>query len=65
LVMKAKESNVDSINLTSTLATKSMVKYLHEHNLKVNVWTVNSKKKIAKFRKIGVDGIFSNFPDRF
>ncbi len=65
LVKKAKEANVDTINLSSTLATKGMVKYLHRNGLTVNVWTVNSKKKIEKFRKIGVDGIFCNFPDRF
>jgi glycerophosphoryl diester phosphodiesterase len=65
ILRKAKEANVDTINLASTLATKSMVKYLHGNKLTVNVWTVNSKKKIEKFRKRNVDGIFCNFPDRF
>jgi glycerophosphoryl diester phosphodiesterase len=32
--------------------------------LRVHVWTVNERDEVAHFRKIGVDGIFSDFPER-
>lgn len=36
----------------------------HDARLRVHVWTVNERDEIAHFRKIGVDGIFSDFPER-
>jgi glycerophosphoryl diester phosphodiesterase len=36
----------------------------HDAGLRVHVWTVNEHDEIAHFRKIGVDGIFSDFPER-
>jgi len=35
----------------------------HKKNLKVIVWTVNTKEEIKKFRAKGVDGIASDKPD--
>ena len=64
ILKRAKAAKVDVVNLSMSLATKNMINFLHKHNLKVNVWTVNTKKDIAKMKKRGVDGIFSNFPDR-
>ena len=60
---RAKKGETKTINLTKTLATKGMVDYLHQNKIKVNVWTVNSKKRIKKLNEINVDGIISNYPD--
>jgi len=43
---------------------KKFVEVAHQNNLKVFVWTIKPKK-IKKMIKIGVDGIFMNYPDKF
>lgn len=35
----------------------------HYHHLKVNVWTVNEKMMMKQMMELGVDGIFTNYPD--
>jgi glycerophosphoryl diester phosphodiesterase len=39
------------------------VEQAHKNNLKVLVWTINTKEEAAKFRAKGVDGIASDKPD--
>ncbi|MGC8648683.1 MAG: glycerophosphodiester phosphodiesterase [Candidatus Micrarchaeia archaeon] len=34
----------------------------HKNNLKVIVWTINTKKEAEEFKKKGVDGIASDYP---
>jgi glycerophosphoryl diester phosphodiesterase len=46
------------------IITRDNVKASHEAGFKVNVWTVNAPKDIARMRGFGVDGIISDFPDR-
>ncbi len=43
---------------------KKFVELAHQSNLKVFVWTVKPKQ-IKKMIKLGVDGIFTNYPDKF
>jgi glycerophosphoryl diester phosphodiesterase len=33
--------------------------------MKVVVWTVNDKNEIERMKQLGVDGIISDYPDRF
>ena len=35
----------------------------HKNNLKVIVWTINTKKEAEEFKKKGVDGIASDYPE--
>ena len=35
-----------------------------EARLQVNIWTVNDPAEISKFRSLGADGIFTDFPER-
>lgn len=44
--------------------TKNFAKKLKERNIKVFVWTVDKPKTIQKMKNLGVDGIFSDYPDR-
>jgi glycerophosphoryl diester phosphodiesterase len=37
---------------------------VREAGLQVHVWTVNDARDIAQFRDLGVDGIFTDFPER-
>ncbi len=64
IIKKAKKAQVKVINLGKPLATKGMIKVLHQNGFLVNVWTVNKIKEIERFKKKGVNGIFSNYPDR-
>ncbi len=56
--------NVYSINLCFKFINQECVNDAHNHNLKVYVWTVNDSEDIERMKTLGVDGIFSNFPDR-
>jgi glycerophosphoryl diester phosphodiesterase len=35
----------------------------HKRGLRVYVWTINEPEEIDRMRDLGVDGIFTNFPD--
>ncbi|MEN8136685.1 MAG: glycerophosphodiester phosphodiesterase family protein, partial [Thermodesulfobacteriota bacterium] len=43
---------------------RSLVKEAHDLGLKVFVYTVNETEDLGKMAIIGVDGVFSNYPDR-
>ncbi len=47
------------------LVDKDLVKNCHRQQIKVIPWTVNDKDEIARLKKMGVDGIISDFPDLF
>jgi len=64
ILIRAKEAGVHTININRKLAHTKVIKFLHKENMIVNVWTVNGRKAIEKFKKRGVDGIFSDFPER-
>ena len=53
-----------SINPWLPTVTQKMVDEAHKHDLQVLVYTVNKPADIEKMRNLGVDGIFTNFPDR-
>jgi glycerophosphoryl diester phosphodiesterase len=48
-----------------SLVNEALLKYCHERNIKVIPWTVNTKEEIERLKKIGVDGIISDYPDLF
>lgn len=60
----AKKIGAYSINPSIGLTNKKLVERAHKEGLKVFVWTANNKKDIAQMKSLGVDGIFSDFPDR-
>lgn len=53
-----------SINLSRKLVTPSLVDAAHARQLKVLVYTVNKPEEMAKMQAMGVDGIFTDYPDR-
>ncbi len=48
-----------------SLATEALIKNCHTQNIKVSPWTVNDKKEIERLKKMGVDGIISDYPNLF
>ena len=47
------------------LVDEELVKQCHKKNMKIIPWTVNDKKQINKLKKMGVDGIITDYPDLF
>jgi glycerophosphoryl diester phosphodiesterase len=48
-----------------SLVTETLINYCHERKLKIIPWTVNSKEEIKRLKKMGVDGIITDYPDLF
>jgi len=53
-----------SIHVPLGHATPGLVSRVHAESLKLFVFTVNAPADIERMERIGVDGIFSDFPDR-
>lgn len=60
----ARELGLYSVHPWSAVCTKRFVSRSHNLGLKVYAYTVDTKWAIDKLKAIGVDGVFSNFPDR-
>lgn len=63
LAMAFYKTRVDAINIHLKDTTQNNIAYIHDNGLKVNVYTVNSRKTALSLQKLKVDGIFSNLPD--
>jgi glycerophosphoryl diester phosphodiesterase len=60
----AKDMQAFSVNVSSASVTDAFIEEAHRYELKVYVYTVNEPAEIARMKSLGVDGIFSDFPDR-
>ena len=47
------------------MVDENFIKDFHQHQIKVIVWTVNLEADIKKMAALGVDGIISDYPNRF
>lgn len=47
------------------LVNTGIINKYHEQGIKVIPWTVNDKTKIGELKKLGVDGIITDYPDLF
>lgn len=47
------------------LVTPELVQQCHEKEIQIIPWTVNEKEKIKELKKMGVDGIISDYPNLF
>lgn len=54
-----------SINPEFSLVNKELVKLAHQKGVKIFPWTVNEVEGIEAMRKLGVDGVMSDYLDRF
>ncbi|WP_350286338.1 glycerophosphodiester phosphodiesterase family protein [uncultured Croceitalea sp.] len=60
----AKELKAVAINPYYKTLTKENVQQIHDKGFKIYTYTVNEPKDIQEVVALGVDGIFSDFPDR-
>ncbi len=54
-----------SLHLHRNFVKADLVEKAHRKGLKVFVFTVNGMDEMKRLRSLGVDGIFTDFPDRF
>ena len=54
-----------AISLSKKIVDEQTVIQAHKRGLRVYVYTVNKKDDMQSLRSMGVDGVFTNFPDRF
>ena len=64
LAQIAVDAGASSINPGVHHMNKALVDDAHRRGLKVFTWTANDAHTIAKAKALGVDGIFSDFPER-
>ena len=53
-----------SVNPSKRCVTAKLVADAHRRGLKVFVYTINRPAEIAAMSKLGVDGVFTDFPER-
>lgn len=46
-----------------TLVDDDLVKQCHDKGMKIIPWTVNDVKQFKKLRKLGIDGVITDYPD--
>lgn len=61
----AEPFNAWSVHASSEFINRAFVDDAHQRGMKLFVYTVNHRDDYIRLRKLGVDGIFSDFPDRF
>ena len=44
------------------LVTKRFINFIHEHGLKIHVWTINDLNVMDNLIELGVDGIITDKP---
>lgn len=64
LIDLIKKAKANGANLGYEFVTKEIVEVIHKNHYFVYVWIVNDPREIALMKKLGVDGIISNYPDR-
>ncbi|UPT73504.1 MAG: glycerophosphodiester phosphodiesterase [Elusimicrobiota bacterium] len=58
-----KDIDAESLNISARQVTARIVKAAHERGRRVLVYTVNTPAERDKLVKLGVDGIFCNYPE--
>jgi len=53
-----------SVHISIEFVNREFITDAHDRNLKVFVYTVNHPEDIARMDDLGVDGVFTNYPDR-
>jgi glycerophosphoryl diester phosphodiesterase len=64
LIAPALALRAEAIHPGVSLASRELIQRAHDAGLRVNVWTANRPALIRQLLDWGVDGIFSDFPER-
>jgi glycerophosphoryl diester phosphodiesterase len=47
-----------------TLVDEKLIKQCHDKGMKIIPWTVNDEKQFKKLKKLGIDGVITDYPDK-
>ncbi|HWP66100.1 MAG TPA: glycerophosphodiester phosphodiesterase family protein [Candidatus Limnocylindria bacterium] len=61
----AKRVAARGLHLRKTLASPEHLAAAREAGLLTRVWTVNEPREFARLKRAGVDGVFTDYPERF
>jgi glycerophosphoryl diester phosphodiesterase len=59
----AVQFNAYSINISSDFVNKDIVNDAHKRGMKVFVYTINDANELKRIESLGIDGIFTDYPD--
>ncbi|HEV2239005.1 MAG TPA: glycerophosphodiester phosphodiesterase family protein [Ktedonobacterales bacterium] len=54
----------EAVHLATPLATPELIERAHRQALGVRVWTANQPRQLSQLLRWGVDGVFSDYPER-
>ncbi|MFC3093722.1 glycerophosphodiester phosphodiesterase [Alteromonas sediminis] len=63
IVKTIKEFDAFAVNVDINIINQKLVDVIHSNNQQVWVFTVNKLEDMKRCRAMGVDGIFTNYPD--
>lgn len=63
-IVIAKDLKAVAVNPNYLSLTKENISEIKSQGFKIFTWTVNDAEQISKLRELGVDGIFTNYPER-
>jgi glycerophosphoryl diester phosphodiesterase len=61
---EAAELQAQALNISDEFADPRLIADAKSRGLKVYAYTVNEREDIEQLRKLGVDGVFTDFPER-
>ncbi|MCK4805873.1 MAG: hypothetical protein KAS91_01690 [Candidatus Pacebacteria bacterium] len=64
IVRSVKNVKADIISPHYSIISKKLIREVRKNGLLIDAYTVNKKKDIAKMKKLGVDMITTDYPDR-
>ena len=64
LIEKFNKLGLYSFNLSKRAFSKKGLKDLQSQEIKLNIYTINQKREMKKFIKLGVTGIITNYPNK-
>lgn len=64
LAASATEIGASALGIDREFADPGLIDDAHKRGLRVYVYTVNEKDEFARMKKLGVDGVFTDFPER-
>jgi len=64
MIKEVKDIKAEIISPHYSIITKKLVEESHKNGLEVHVWTVDDLKMMKEMKKLGVDGITSNYADK-
>ncbi len=60
IIINAITYSCHAVHPLYNLVNQKFVDFVHKNNLKINIWTVNSRAAMKKFVRMGVDGLITD-----